>query len=74
VTIVPNVPVASGTSLKPQVDPLELQREAKQILELSKSIPSDIEYINRGLLPRDTIEKLKRIERLSKQLRSQIGR
>lgn len=74
VTIVPNAPVASRTSLKPQVDPLELQREAKQILELSKSIPSDIEYINRGLLPRDTIEKLKRIERLSKQLRSQIGR
>jgi hypothetical protein len=73
-TLVPNLPVASATSLMPQVDPLELQREAKQILELSKSIPSDVEYINHGLLPRDTIEKLKRIERLSKQLRSQIGR
>jgi hypothetical protein len=50
-------------------DPLELQREAKQILELSQSIQPDIEHVNRGLFPKDMIEKLKRIEKLSKHLR-----
>lgn len=59
---------------KTHADPLEIQREAKQILELSQSIPSDIEYVNRGLLPKDTIEKLKRIEKLSKHLRNQIDK
>jgi hypothetical protein len=70
------VPTRQGPSGLPKThaDPLELQHEANQILELSQSIPSDIEYINRGLLPRDTIEKLKRIEKLSKHLRAQIGR
>ena len=53
---------------------LELQREAKQILELSQSIQPDIEDVNRGVLPKDTIEKLKRIEKLSKHLRGQMDK
>ena len=69
----PSGPVRSSTTPRPHVDPLELQREAKQVLELSQSIQSDFESINRGLLPKDTIEKLKRIERLSKHLRTQIA-
>jgi len=63
-----------STAGRPHVDPLELQREAKQILELSRSLQPDIEYVNRGVLLKDTIEKLKRIEKLSKHLRSQIDR
>jgi hypothetical protein len=69
---VPKVPVQSSTP-RPHTDPLELQREARQVLELSQSIQSDFESINRGLLPKDTIEKLKRIEKLSRHLRSQIA-
>jgi hypothetical protein len=53
---------------------LELQREAKQILELSQSIQPDIEHVSRGLFPKDMIEKLKRIEKLSKHLRGQIDK
>ena len=53
---------------------IELQREAKQILELSQSIQPDIEDVNRGLFPKDMIEKLKRIETLSKHLRGQIDK
>ncbi len=73
VVFVPKVPVQSSTRPRPSADPLELQREARQVLELSQSIQSDFESINRGLLPKDTIEKLKRIEKLSKHLRSQIA-
>jgi len=56
------------------MDPVELRREASEVLDLSKSIQSDFESITRGMLPKDTIEKLKRIEKLSKHLRSQIER
>jgi hypothetical protein len=69
----PSGPVRSSTTPRPRIDPIELQREARQVLELSQSIQSDFESVNRGLLPKDIIEKLKRIEKLSKHLRSQIA-
>ena len=56
-----------------RLDPVQLQRDAKELLALSQSLQPDIEYVNRGLLPKDTIEKLKRIEKLSKHLRSQLA-
>lgn len=57
---------------KLRVDPLQLQREARELSDLAKSIPADMDQVNHGLLPKDTIEKLKRIEKLSKHLRSQV--
>ena len=53
-------------------DPAQLQREARELLELSQSLQLDIESVNRGLHPKDTIEKLKRIQRLAKHLRGEI--
>jgi hypothetical protein len=70
VVLVPKAPIQGPQ--RPRLDPLELRREAGQVLELSKSIQSDFESVSRGLLPKDTIEKLKKIEKLSKHLRSQI--
>ena len=56
-----------------KVDTLQLQRDARQLLELSQSLQPDIDSVNRGLLPKDTLEKLKRIEKLSKRLRSELA-
>ena len=56
------------------VDMAKLQQDADQLASLAQSIPSDIENINKGLLPKDTIEKLKQVEKLSKHLRSQLTR
>lgn len=50
-----------------------LERDAKELLELSESLQPDIQSVNRGILPKDTIAKLKRIEKISKQLRSELG-
>jgi len=33
-----------------------------------------MESVNHGILPKDTIEKLKRIEKLSKRLRGELGK
>jgi hypothetical protein len=61
-------------STLPRTDPIQLQREAKELLDLSQSIQPDIANVNRGLLPKDTLKKLKRIEKLSKHLRSELSR
>jgi hypothetical protein len=72
VAMVPNSPIQSPSLARPQLDPLELRREAGQVLQLSKSVQVDFEAIARGVLPKDTTAKLKKIEELSKHLRKQI--
>jgi hypothetical protein len=56
-----------------QVDPLLWRRESKELLELSQAVQPDIEALSRGLLPKDLLPKLKRIEKLSKHLREEIA-
>jgi len=55
-----------------RLDRFAMEREARELSALASSIPGDIEQLNKGLLPSDAVEKLKRIEKLSKQLRAQI--
>lgn len=57
---------------KTKLDAAQLQSEARELLELSQSLQSDIESVNHGVLPKDTIEKLKRIQKLAKHLRGEI--
>jgi hypothetical protein len=40
---------------------------------LSATVPNDIEQLKKGLLSKDVPDKLKRIEKLSKQLRGTIS-
>ena len=60
---------------QPQIklDAAQLQREAKELLDLSQSVQADIDAINKGLLPKDATEKLKRIQKLAKHLRGEIA-
>jgi hypothetical protein len=58
---------------KPKIDVTQLQRDAQELLELSQSLQPDIADVNRGILPKETLGKLKRIEKLSKHLRSQLA-
>jgi hypothetical protein len=56
----------------PKLDPAELQHEAQELLELSQSLQGDIQALNHNQMPKDTIEKLKRIQKLAKHLRGEI--
>ena len=67
------IPPYSGRSAASRVDPTVLESEAKELLELSQSVQPDIESLKRGLLSKDLLNKLKRIEKLSKHLREQVG-
>ncbi|HEY1676307.1 MAG TPA: hypothetical protein VGG04_01245 [Candidatus Sulfotelmatobacter sp.] len=54
-------------------DPAALQNEARQLATLAASIPPDLQNVNKGLMSKDLIQKLKQIEKLSKQLRSGLA-
>ena len=58
---------------KIKLDPDQLQREGRELLELSQSLQADIESLNHGLYPKDTVDKLKRIEKVAKHLRGEIA-
>ena len=55
-------------------NPAQLKSEASELAELSAAIPAEIEKVNLGQIPKDLSDHLKRIEKLAKQLRSEIMR
>jgi hypothetical protein len=59
--------------LQRRVDPLKLQQDADDLARAAQTIPSDVANIRRGTLPKDTIQKLKDIEKLSKRLRNELN-
>jgi len=52
----------------------ELNTEADQLAELAASVPQGVQNASQGLLEKGLLEKLKRIEKLSKHLRSELDR
>jgi hypothetical protein len=57
----------------PRLDPANLQQEAAELANLARSIPPDMDSISKGVLPKDVLDKLKRIEKLSKHMRGEIA-
>jgi len=56
-----------------RLDLAQLQREADVLARTAQTIPSDVANVRKGMLPKDVIEKLKQIEKLSKHLRSELN-
>ncbi len=79
----PHPPQAADTatveSVQPQpsqrahLDPAQLQQEVQELSSLAQDLAQDIDAVNRGLLPKDTVSKLKRVEKLAKRLRKEIA-
>jgi hypothetical protein len=51
----------------------DLQRDANDLATLAASIPPAINQASHGTLPSDLPEKLKKIEKLAKHLRSELN-
>jgi hypothetical protein len=66
--------VSLPTQNRQSVDVVRLQREAQELADLSASIRAYVGRANRGVLSKDLVDKLKRVERLSKQLRGELTR
>jgi hypothetical protein len=55
------------------IDLAKLRQEADDLARSAQTIPTDVASVRQGTLPKDIIEKLKRIEKLSKRLRSELN-
>ena len=55
-----------------KLDPVKLHEEAEELAKLAQSVPEDVGQIAQGKISKDVIEKLKRIEKLSKRLRGEL--
>jgi hypothetical protein len=63
------------SSVTPAESPMtqRMRHDADELAYLAQSIPPDVDKTAKGLLPKDLALKLKRIEELSKQLRTRIA-
>jgi hypothetical protein len=64
--------VQAQPSARAHLNPAQLQQEAQELSILAQDLTQDIDAVNRGLLPKDTVNKLKRMEKLAKRLRKEI--
>ncbi len=64
----------SPDDMRNRVASLQLQKDAKELAELCASVPDDMAKVRQGLLSKDVVEKLKRVEKLSKSVREQLTR
>lgn len=67
-----NIPPPSNAQGK--VDEQKLSHEADELANLAQTLPSDVVNVRKGTLPKDLIQKLKQIEKISKHLRAQLER
>jgi hypothetical protein len=51
----------------------ELQKEADDLARTAQTIPTDVASVRKGVMPKDVIQKLKEIEKLSKNLRTKLN-
>jgi len=65
--------VQPQSSQRAHLDPAQLQQEVQELSSLAQDLTQDIDAVNRGLLPKDTVDKLKRVEKLAKRIRKAIA-
>ena len=66
-------PPPGQTTVRLNLDFERMQREADDLARTAQTIPADIISVRKGMLPKDVIEKLKQIEKLSKRLRGELN-
>jgi len=51
---------------------VQLQKDAKELADLCASVPPAMDGVKQGVLSKDVLEKLKRVEKLSKRVREEL--
>jgi hypothetical protein len=59
--------------LRSPADFAKIRQEADELAKAAQSVPLDVQNIEKGVFPKDVIQKLKRIEKLSKHLRTELA-
>jgi hypothetical protein len=59
--------------MRARVAYVQLQKDAKELAGLCGSVSDDMDRVKQGLLPKDSVEKLKRLEKLTKRVREELA-
>jgi hypothetical protein len=65
-------PTPPPENIHHRIDLAQLQHDADDLARTAQSIPTDVASVRQGMLPKDVIQKLKQIEKLSKRLRGEL--
>jgi hypothetical protein len=61
------------SSKKHPAEPARLRSAAQELAKLAETVPAQIDQVAKGQLPKELIANLKKIEKLSKQLRGDVA-
>jgi hypothetical protein len=64
----------SSDDMRARVANLQLQKDATELSDLCASVPHEMDGVKQGLMAQDLVDKLKRLEKLSKRVREQLAR
>lgn len=65
---------ASPEEMRERLASVALQKDAKELTNLCGTVGKDMDGIKAGVLSKDTIDRLKQLEKLSKRVREQLTR
>jgi hypothetical protein len=65
--------VPPPTRQQSSMDFAKVKSDADELVILSQSIHSGVDNVGKGMLPKDLIDKLKQMEKLSKRLRNELA-
>lgn len=66
--------VPTPEELRARVSNAQVQKDVKELAELCNQVHSDVEGLQQGMLGKEVVERLKRVEKLSKRVREQLMR
>lgn len=62
------------TSPSKHFDAAATRKDAAELAALASQIPSEVDRVSKGVLPKDLDRQLKEIQKLAKRLRGEVGR
>jgi|SRR5215472_7299587 hypothetical protein len=65
---------SQSSKMMAHMNEIQLQKDAKALGELCASISAEMNAVQNGALPKDVVEKLKIVEKLSKRVREELTR
>lgn len=66
--------IPSPEDIRARLGDRQLQRDVDDLSRLGRSVADDMDAMKRGLFQKDLLDKLKRLEKLSKRVRDELAR
>jgi hypothetical protein len=63
---------SSPDDMRAHAASLQIQKDVKELAGLCASVSDDMNHVKQGVLSKDALEKLKRMEKLSKRVREEL--